>query len=93
MKKRYLYLLVMLALVAGCVEKGTDEANEPKEQTEELVDDPKDVPDDPTGQGGKALGVADDDTSVTFKQRTEAYLLSIGVSQTDIDDFRSLMLE
>ena len=93
MKKRYLYLLVMLALVAGCVEKGTDEANEPKEQTEEPVDDPKDDPDDPTGQGGKALGVADDDTSVTFKQRTEAYLLSIGVSRTDIDDFRSLMLE
>lgn len=43
--------------------------------------------------GGKALGVADDDTSVSFKQRTEAYLLSTGVSQKDIDDFRSLMLE
>ena len=45
------------------------------------------------GLGGKALGVADDDTSVSFKQRTEAYLLSIGVSQKDIDDFRALMLE
>ncbi|MBR4735220.1 MAG: tyrosine-protein phosphatase [Bacteroidales bacterium] len=43
--------------------------------------------------GGKALGVADSDTSVSFKQRTEAYLLSIGVSQQDIDDFRSMMLE
>ena len=43
--------------------------------------------------GGKALGVPDSDTSVSFKQRTEAYLLSIEVSQKDIDDFRSLMLE
>lgn len=43
--------------------------------------------------GGKALKVADDDTSVSFRQRTEAYLLSIGVAQQDIDDFRSLMLE
>ena len=46
----------MLAIVAGCVEKGTDEANEPKEQTEEPVDDPKDDPDDPTGQGGNDQG-------------------------------------
>ena len=43
--------------------------------------------------GGKALGVSDDDMSVSFKQRTEAYLLSIGVTQKDIDDFRALMLE
>lgn len=34
-----------------------------------------------------------DDTSVSFKQRTEAYLLSIGVSQVDIDDFRQIMLQ
>lgn len=44
-------------------------------------------------QGGAALEVADDDISVSFKQRTEAYLLSIGVSQKDIDDFREMMLE
>ena len=44
-------------------------------------------------QGGAALGVADDNTSVNFKQRTEAYLLSIGVSQVDIDDFRQIMLQ
>lgn len=44
-------------------------------------------------QGGAALGVSDDDTSVSFKQRTEAYLLSIGVSQVDIDDFRQIMLQ
>ena len=43
--------------------------------------------------GGKALGVQDSDTSVSFKQRTEAYLLSIGVAQKDIDDLRLLMLE
>ena len=43
--------------------------------------------------GGAALGVADDNTSVTFKQRTEAYLLSIGVVQKDIDDLRTIMLE
>jgi len=43
--------------------------------------------------GGQALGVADTDTDVTFKQRAEAYLLANGVSQKDIDDFRSLMLE
>ena len=43
--------------------------------------------------GGKALGAADFDTSVSFKQRAEAYLLSIGVSQKDIDDLRTLMLE
>ena len=43
--------------------------------------------------GGKALGAADSDTSVSFKQRAEAYLLSIGVSQKDIDDLRTLMLE
>ena len=56
MKKRYLYLLVMLALVAGCVDKGTDEPNEPVEQTEEPVDDPKDDPDDPSDQGGNEQG-------------------------------------
>ena len=43
--------------------------------------------------GGQALGAADSDTSVSFKQRAEAYLLSIGVSQKDIDDLRTLMLE
>ena len=43
--------------------------------------------------GGKALGVADSDTSYSFKQRIEAYLLSIGVEQQDIDDLRALMLE
>ena len=43
--------------------------------------------------GGKALNVDDGDTSVSFKQRTEAYLLSIGVAQKDIDDLRQLMLE
>lgn len=43
--------------------------------------------------GGKALNVDDGDTSVSFKQRTEAYLLSIGVAQKDIDDLRRLMLE
>ena len=43
--------------------------------------------------GGKALGVADSDTGVTFKQRAEAYLTSNGVPQKDIDDFRALMLE
>ena len=43
--------------------------------------------------GGQALGVADSDTSVSFKQRAEAYLLSIGVSQSDIDDLRTYMLE
>ena len=43
--------------------------------------------------GGKALGVNDNDTSVSFKRRTEAYLLSIGVAQKDIDDLRRLMLE
>lgn len=43
--------------------------------------------------GGKALGVADSDTSVSFKERVEAYLLSIGVSQKDIDDLRTYMLE
>ena len=42
--------------------------------------------------GGKALGVQDSDTSVSFKQRTEAYLLDIGVAQKDIDDLRQLML-
>ena len=43
--------------------------------------------------GGKALNVSDTDTSVSFKQRAEAYLLSIGVAQKDIDDLRALMLE
>lgn len=43
--------------------------------------------------GGKALNVDDGDASVSFKQRTEAYLLSIGVAQKDIDDLRRLMLE
>lgn len=43
--------------------------------------------------GGKALGVSDNDTSVSFARRIEAYLLSNGVAQQDIDDFRSLMLE
>ena len=43
--------------------------------------------------GGKALGVADSDLTVTFAQRTEAYLLENGVPQKDIDDFRALMLE
>lgn len=43
--------------------------------------------------GGQALGVADSDLSVTFAQRTEAYLLANGVPQKDIDDFRELMLE
>lgn len=43
--------------------------------------------------GGQALGVADSDLSVTFAQRTEAYLLANGVPQQDIDDFRELMLE
>lgn len=43
--------------------------------------------------GGKALGVSDNDTIVSFAQRIEAYLLSNGVAQQDIDDFRSLMLE
>lgn len=43
--------------------------------------------------GGQALGVADSDLSVTFAQRTEAYLLANGVPQKDIDDFRVLMLE
>ena len=43
--------------------------------------------------GGQALGVADDDTTVSFKQRAEAYLLNIGVAQKDIDDLRALMLE
>ena len=43
--------------------------------------------------GGKALGAADGDTSVSFKRRAEAYLLSIGVAQKDIDDLRTLMLE
>ena len=42
---------------------------------------------------GQALGVADSDLSVTFAQRTEAYLLANGVPQKDIDDFRALMLE
>lgn len=42
--------------------------------------------------GGKALGVADSDNSVTFRQRAEAYLLSIGVAQKDIDDLRTYML-
>lgn len=56
MNKRFLYLFVMLAIVAGCVEKGTDEPNEPEEQTEEPIDDPKDDPDDPSGQGGNEQG-------------------------------------
>lgn len=43
--------------------------------------------------GGQALGVPDSDTSVSFKQRVEAYLLNIGVSQKDIDDLRTYMLE
>lgn len=43
--------------------------------------------------GGQALGVADDDYSVSFSRRIEAYLLANGVPQTDIDDFRSMMLE
>ncbi len=43
--------------------------------------------------GGKALGVSDSDTSVSFKKRAEAYLTSNGVPQKDIDDFRRLMLE
>ena len=43
--------------------------------------------------GGKALGVADNNYDVTFKQRAEAYLLANGVPQADIDDFRTLMLE
>ena len=43
--------------------------------------------------GGQALGAADSDLSVTFAQRTEAYLLANGVPQQDIDDFRELMLE
>ena len=30
---------------------------------------------------------------MTFADGVEAFLLSIGVSQTDIDDFRNLMLE
>ena len=43
--------------------------------------------------GGQALAVDDSDLSVTFAQRTEAYLLANGVTQKDIDDFRALMLE
>lgn len=43
--------------------------------------------------GGKALGVADSDNSVSFRQRAEAYLLSIGVAQKDIDDLRTFMLD
>lgn len=43
--------------------------------------------------GGKALGVGDNDLSVSFQRRVEAYLLSNGVAQQDIDDFRALMLE
>lgn len=43
--------------------------------------------------GGQALGVADNNYNVTFKQRIEAYLLAHGVPQKDIDDFRALMLE
>ncbi|MBQ7272766.1 MAG: tyrosine-protein phosphatase [Bacteroidales bacterium] len=43
--------------------------------------------------GGKALGVADSDNSVSFRQRAEAYLLSIGVAQKDIDDLRTYMLD
>lgn len=43
--------------------------------------------------GGQALGVSDNDLTVTFAQRTEAYLLANGVPQKDIDDFRELMLE
>ena len=43
--------------------------------------------------GGKALGVADSDNSVSFRQRVEAYLLSIGVAQKDIDDLRTYMLD
>ena len=43
--------------------------------------------------GGKALGVADSDNSVNFRQRAEAYLLSIGVAQKDIDDLRTYMLD
>ena len=43
--------------------------------------------------GGKALGVADSDNSVCFRQRAEAYLLSIGVAQKDIDDLRTYMLD
>lgn len=43
--------------------------------------------------GGKALGVADSDNSVSFRQRAEAYLLSIGVAQRDIDDLRTYMLD
>lgn len=43
--------------------------------------------------GGQALGVSDTDYTVTFAQRTEAYLLANGVPQKDIDDFRELLLE
>ena len=43
--------------------------------------------------GGKALGVADNDYTVTFAQRIEAYLLSGGVTQAEIDAFRAGMLE
>ena len=43
--------------------------------------------------GGKALGAANNDYTVTFARRIEAYLLSNGVPQQDIDDFRNLMLE
>ena len=44
-------------------------------------------------QGGAALGVDKGDTSVSFKQRCEAYLLDIGVTQKEIDDFRRIMLD
>lgn len=43
--------------------------------------------------GGKALGVSDTNYEVSFARRAEAYLLANGVSQQDIDDFRSLMLD
>lgn len=43
--------------------------------------------------GGAELGVGDKDLSVSFARRIEAYLISGGVSQQDIDDFRALMLE
>ena len=32
-------------------------------------------------------------TSGTYQERIEKYLLQIGVSQKDIDDFRSIMLQ
>ena len=56
MKKRFLYLFVILAIMVGCVEKGTDDVNEPEEQTEKPIDDPKDDSEDPSGQGGNEQG-------------------------------------